>query len=162
METKNTRQLKKLDLSKKTFMANGRLYRIDSELSIERFAEYQILEKEAGFGVNFKTIFNSLKQIHSLMNEVKFVEAAVKLDNLMRGVAETEKRKPTLLKICALFINREDEDITTINNTIIEEKINDWKEYDVNSFFQFALATIDGFIEIYKNAMVLISDLQKE
>lgn len=160
METKTS--LKKLDLNKKTFIANGRIYRIDSELSIKRFAEYQILEKEAGFGINFKTIFNSLKQIHKLMNEVKFVEASVKLDNLMRGVAKIDERKPTLLKMCALFINREDEDITEINNSLMEEKINDWKEYDVNSFFQFALATIDGFIEVYKNAMELISDIDNE
>lgn len=152
------KELKRLDLSKQSFEANGTTYYIESGLSIERFCEYQILEKEAGFGLSFKKIFDNLKDLHKLMNEVKFVEAAVKLDNLMRGVAKLEEREPTLLKMCALFINTEDEDRTTINNDMIVKKIEDWKqEYDVRDFFRLALNTVDGFLEIYANATRIIS-----
>jgi len=152
------KELKRLDLSKQSFVANGTTYYIESGLSIERFCEYQILEKEAAFSMSFKKIFENLKDVHRLMNEVKFVEAAVKLDNLMRGVAKLEEREPTLLKMCALFINTEDEDRTTINNDMIVKKIEDWKkEYDIRDFFQLALNTVDGFLEIYANATRIIS-----
>lgn len=156
------KELKRLDLSKQSFVANGTTYYIESGLSIERYCEYQILEKEAAFSMSFKKIFENLKEVHRLMNEVKFVEAAVKLDNLMRGVAKLEEREPTLLKMCALFINTEDEDRTTINNDMIVKKIEDWKkEYDIRDFFQLALNTVDGFLEIYANATRIISGNSK-
>lgn len=151
-------ELKRLDLNQPSFEANGVTYYIESALSIERFCEYQILEKEAGFGLSFKKIFENLKELHALMNGVKFVEAAVKLDNLMRGVAKLEEREPTLLKICALFINEKEEDRTIINNDMIVGKIANWKkEYDIRDFFTLALNTVDGFLEIYANATHIIS-----
>lgn len=157
------KELKRLDMSKTSFIANGNTYYIESGLSIERFCEYQILEKEAGFGLSFKKIFENLKELHGLMNQVKFVEAAVKLDNLMRGVAKLEEREPTLLKICALFINTKDEDRTTINDDMIARKIEDWKtEYDVRDFFTLALNMVDGFIEIYSSVTRIISESGKE
>lgn len=157
------KELKRLDLSKQSFVANGVTYYIEQALSIERFCEYQILEKEAGFGMTFKKIFENLKELHGLMNNIKFVEASVKLDNLMRGVAKLEEREPTLLKICALFINSAEEDRTSINGDMITKKINDWKEeYDVRDFFTLALNTVDGFIEIYANATQIISKAEKK
>jgi len=156
------KELKRLDLSKQTFEANGTKYFIESSLSIERFCEYQILEKEAGFSMSFRKMFDNLKELHKLMNNVKFVEAAVKLDDMMRGVAKLQEREPTLLKICALFINTEDEDRTVINNDMIVKKIEDWKkEYDVRDFFTLALNTVDGFLEIYANATRIISGISE-
>lgn len=152
------KELKKLDLTKASFEANGVTYYIESALSIERFCEYQILEKEAGFGMSFKKVFQHLKELHEMMNNVRFVDAAVKLDNMMRGVAKLEEREPTLLKICALFINTADEDRSTINNDMTMKKIEDWKkEYDINGFFQLALNTVDGFLEIYASVTRITS-----
>ena len=156
-------ELKRLDITKPTFIANGTKYNIESGLSIERFCEYQILEKEAGFGITFKKVFENLQELHGLMNEVRFVEAAVLLHNLMSGVAKLEEKEPTLLKICALFINADGEDRTTINNDMVVKKIEDWKaEYDVRDFFTLALNTVDGFLEIYANATRSISGAAKQ
>ena len=153
------KELKRLDLKKGSFEANGVLYKIETGLSIERFCEYQILEKEAGFGVTFKKVFENLAELHKLMNDIKFVEAAVLLDNIMRGVAKLEEREPTLLKICSLFINSEEEDRTTITDDLISKKIDDWKtEYDVRDFFTLALNTVDGFLEIYASVSRVISN----
>lgn len=153
------KELKRLDLTKPRFKANGVHYNIEGGLSIERFCMYQILEKEAGFGVSFKSVFTNLQKLHSLMNNVKFVEAAILLDNMMRGVAKLEEKQPTLLKMCALFINADDEDRSTISEDMIAKKINDWKaEYDVRDFFQVALNTMDGFLEIYNNVSQIISE----
>lgn len=154
-------ELKQLDVTQPSFVANGVTYHIESALSIERFCEYQILEKEAGFGITFKRIFENLQELHALMNSIRFVEAAVLLDNLMSGVAKTEEREPTLLKICALFMNEKDEDRTIINNDMIVKKIADWKaEYDIRGFFTLALNMVDGFLETYAKATHIISGKQ--
>lgn len=153
------KELKRIDLNAGSFVANGTTYYIESALSIERFAEYQILEKEAGFSLNFKNIFQELKKVYDLLNGVKFVEASVSLHNLMTGVAKLEEREPTLLKICALFMNTKDEDRATINNDMIVKKIEDWKqEYEIRDFFSFALSTVNGFTEIYAIASQLTSE----
>lgn len=153
-----TRELKRIDLTKPSFIANGVKYNIESALSIERFCEYQLLEKEAGFSVSFKSLFDNLLELHNLMNSVKFVEAAVLLDNMMRGVAKLEEREPVLLRLCALFINTDDEDRATIDNDLVVKKIEDWKqEYDVRDFFTLALNTVDGFLEIYEKVTRTIS-----
>lgn len=156
------KKLKRLDLTTPRFKANGVYYNIEGGLSIERFCMYQILEKEAAFGTSFKDLFQNLKKVHELLNGVKFVEASVLLHNMMNGVAKLEEKQPTLLKMCALFINTDDEDRSTINEDMIAKKINDWKaEYDVRDFFQVALNTMDGFIEIYEAVTRTISEATK-
>lgn len=152
-------ELKRIDLNASSFECNGKTYYIHSGLSIERFCEYQILEKEAGMSTNFKSLFNHVKAAYEDLNQMKVADASVKLHNIMSGVARLEEREPTLLKICALFMNVEGEDITIINNDIVMRKIEDWKkEYDVRDFFSFALATVNGFTEIYETASKITSE----
>lgn len=145
-------QLKRIDFNKGSFVANGKTYYIESGLSISRFCEYQILEKEAAFATTFSSMFKELRAIYDLMNGVNFVAAAVKLDNLMSGITKLQEKEPTLLKIAALFINTEDEDRATITEDQITRKIQDWQEYNVTDFFSFALSTIKGFTELYSSA----------
>lgn len=157
-------ELKRLDTTQPSFMANGTEYFIESGLSISRFCEYQILEKEAGFSLSFKNIFDNLRTLHDLMNKTKFVEAAVKLDNLMRGVAKMEEKEPTTLKICALFMNTKDEDRAVITNDMIVKKIDDWKKegLDIRDFFTVALNTVGGFLEVYAKVTHIISNATGE
>lgn len=146
-------QLKRIDFTKSSFIANGTEYFIESGLSIKRFCEYQILEKEAAFSTSFEGMFNELRNIYDLLNGVKFVEASVKLDNLMSGIVKLQEKEPTLLKMAALFINTKDEDRASITQDQISRKIEDWsQEYDVRDFFQFALSTIKNFTAVYSSA----------
>lgn len=146
-------QLKRIDFTKTSFIANGKEYFIESGLSISRFCEYQILEKEAAFSTSFSGMFKDLRDIYDLMNSIKFVEASVKLDNLMSGVSKLQEKEPTLLKMAALFINTANEDRATITADQITRKIEDWShEYDVRDFFNFALSTIKGFTQVYSSA----------
>lgn len=153
-------KLKRLDLSKDSFEANGKTYFIESGLSISRYKDYQILEKEAGFSMDFKGMFGELRAIYDLLNGVKFVEASVKLDNLMTGVSRLQEKEPLLLKMCALFINTADEDRRTITADQISRKVDDWaQEYDVRDFFHLALNTINGFTDIYSGVSQHISEM---
>ena len=53
---------KKIDMSKPSFMANGKEYFITSHLSVARFCEFQILEKEVGFSMNFDKVFSEINE----------------------------------------------------------------------------------------------------
>ena len=64
-------KLKKLDPTSRSFMAGGEEYFIETKLSIARFHDYQIYEKEAGFGMTFKDMFQNLLSLREDMNKIK-------------------------------------------------------------------------------------------
>jgi hypothetical protein len=152
-------ELKRIDFETGVFTANGKTYRIEGALSIERYAELQILEKELAYGFTVKNIFDKLKELWNLLNKLKFAEASVLVRDLMAGATRVAERTPTTLKICALFINTEDEDRTTITQETINKKIEDWKAegIDIRDFFQVASSSISGFLEVYKSVTRIIS-----
>lgn len=156
-------ELKRIDFNAGTFEANGKTYTIEGALSIERYAELQILEKELAYGFTVKNIFDKIRQIWDNQNKLKFAENAVLLHDLMRGVTKLEERTPTILKICALFINTPEEDRTTLTAQMIEGKINDWKAagIDMRDFFQVASSSVNGFLEVYQTVTRIISGLEK-
>jgi hypothetical protein len=146
------KEVKRMVVSEGKFEANGKTYIIENAFSIERYAEYQLIEKEVGFGITFKEIFDNLMKLKGMMNSSRFVDASVLLVDMMRGVQKLEYKEPLVLRMCALFINTPDEDRTTINEDMITRKIEDWKKegLDIRDFFTLALNTMDGFIEIYQ------------
>ena len=152
---------KTLDINKPSFLANGKEYFSTSNLSITRFCEFQILEKEVGFSMNFDKVFQEINEITELMNQTKFVECAVRLDNLRRGVAKLKDKEPSVLKLCTLFMNTIDEDPSAWSNDLMTVKIEDWKTegIDIQSFFSFALNTLNGFTDIYKQMSGRVSEI---
>lgn len=154
-------ELKVLDKNARSFEANGKTYYIETQLSIARFHEYQIYEKEAGFGLSFKAMVETLKESYQDLNQMKAADASVKLHNLLAGITKTAEKRHVLLKICCLFMNTKDEDRSIINDDIIAEKIEDWSEYDVNGFFMQALNTVDGFFQIYNEMHQIISGAKR-
>lgn len=153
------KELKRINFETGKFTANGKTYTIEGALSIERYAELQILEKELAYGFTVKDIFNKLKQLWDFLNKLKFAEAAVLVRDLMAGATRVAERTPTTLKICALFINTDDEDRGTITQEMINKKIEDWKAegIDMRDFFQVASSSINGFLEVYQNVTRIIS-----
>lgn len=158
-----SKQPKRIDLNKGSFTANGTEYFVQSNLTVSRFCEFQILEKELAFSMSFESVFREINEACEMMNEVRFVDVAVKLDNLRRGVAKLEEKEPTALKICTLFINTKDEDVAEWNNDIMTRKIEDWKAEGIaiQDFFQFALNSVGGFINTYTKMSEVISGVKK-
>lgn len=153
---------KKLDLTQPSFEANGKKYLIESTLSIERYAMYQDIEIESGFGMSFKDLFNNQKKAYELLNQGKMADAAVLLYNNMQGFAKLEQKEPFILKYCALFINEEHEDRTIISEDMITNKIQDWRKegYEIQPFFTLAMSSIVGYTEALKNNT--LNTLQKK
>src|SRR4051812_14569636 len=156
-------ELKRIDFNSGKFTANGIDYQIEGNLSIERYAEFQVLEKELAYGTTFKAMYDKLVHLKDLMNKLRFVDAAVVLTDLLRGVTKLEEREPTVLKICALFINRTDEDRTTFTPDMITAKIADWKAegMDMRDFFQVASSSVAGFLDVYRTVTRIISGQEK-
>lgn len=157
------KELKKLNPEARSFDANGKTYYIESSLSIARFHQYQIYEKEAGFSLTFKTLVDELKAVYELLNTMKVADASVRINNVLVGTARLQEKESVLLKICALFMNLEDEDRGEINDDMISAKIEDWKnEYEVEGFFSRALNTVNGFFKHYAEMHQIISAIGKQ
>lgn len=154
-------QLKRINLEKGTFEAGGKTYTIEKGLSLERYVEHTVLEKELAFGTTLKGIFDKLMGLREHLNGAKFVDSAVVLDDILRGIARVEEREPTIYRICALFMNTPDEDRATINEDMITEKITAWKAegLDVRDFFTVALNSVSGYFGIYETITQTITNL---
>ena len=154
-------ELKKLDPNERSFVANGNKYYISSELSVARFHEFQILEIEAKINLNIKDIGVKLAEIWKMKNDRRNADADVALFKLIEGVQDVGHREHVLLRICALFINRENEDLGKVSEDLISQKIEDWAEFEVSGFFTLALNSTNGFFKDY-NAMLQVISGQKE
>lgn len=157
------RQPKRIDMDKGSFVANGVEYFVQTQLTINRFCEFQILEKELAFSMTFEKVFQEINEACELFDESRtfgdLANAKIKLDNLRRGIAKLEEKEPTALKICTLFINTAEEDVSVWNNDTMTKKINDWKAEGIaiQDFFSFALNSVNGFINIYNQMSDRIS-----
>ena len=72
------------------------------------------------------------------------------LYNLLHGVAAIENKDAAALRLCALFINESDEDVTVFDEAKMKDKIECWsKELDVSPFFHLAASLVDGWMPAY-------------
>lgn len=158
-------QAKRLNFDEKTFMANGHKYYFSSTMSIDRFVEFERLQAHVGFGKDFKHIYDKLKEAYDHMNKNRLADGAVIVHNLINGIAENlDKREHPILQLCALFINREDEDKKVFDPDLTAQKIDDWKTegYAINDFFQLAFNFVEGFMDAYNEITQDISELTEK
>lgn len=152
-------ELKRIDFDGKMIEGtSGRKYYIESELSIDRFTEFEKLQSHVGFGVDFDGIVNKLNDAYDKLNKSKPMDAGIIIHNLLNGIImRMENRNHPVLEMCALFINEENEDRVKYSLDAINKKIDDWKEYDINDFFQLAFNLVKNFIPIYEEISLSIS-----
>lgn len=145
--------LKRIDFSNLPFTANGKEYNVAQELTISRFKVLEELEVEFYYGFTVREMFEKLKTAFLDLNKNKPADAAVKLHNVMTGVADKlEKREPVMLRICTLFINTKDENTKEWNEELAAEKIKDWtaEGYAIDDFFSLAANLVPGFMKDYE------------
>jgi len=153
-------ELKRLPFDKGTFDAGGVTYTIKNTLTLARFVEFEKLQNHYGFGLSFSDMYKRLGEIETLFNAGKSVEAFANFYNLKEGIAyRLEDRTHPVLLLCSLFIVTEDEDLTTWNEHDQKIKIDNWNKegYDVNDFFQLASNLVAGFIPIFDEISLNIS-----
>ena len=115
---------KTLDINKPSFMANGKEYFITSNLSITRFCEFQILEKEVGFSMNFDKVFQEINENSTVFDALKLASSYYTYvyyciqDNIKEI---TEEEIEQLIKELREFVNWPDYTILD-NITLLNEK----------------------------------------
>jgi hypothetical protein len=152
--------LRKLDPETRSFDANGKRYTAVTSLTVERYEAYELYQAEIGIGRTFEEIQGGINRAFELCNEVAtgkkvFAEMAVLLHDLSIGCTLVGTTQPhAVLKLCALFLVRDGEDMRTIDDQTVQGKIDDWKAegIDMGYFFGFALRSIPGFLAAYRAA----------
>ena len=147
-----TGKLRIIDFSKKHFECEGRKFTLSDSLSFVRYRELQKLNLELGFSSTFEDIHKHILEAWNFLNALKLAEAAVILHNIMYGVVSLDDKYDPALRICALFINEEGEDVAIYDEGKMSEKIDCWgKSCDALPFFQLAVTLTPGWIAAYRS-----------
>ena len=147
--------MKRIDFSK-PIPANGKTYKVASELSINRFRILEELEIEFYYGFTMQDMFTKLKETFELMDKGKIAQSSVKVHNLLSGVADRlDKREPVMLRICSLFLITDGEDVNEWSEELAKGKIDDWSKegYAINDFFSLAANLVPGFMKDYEEIL---------
>jgi hypothetical protein len=144
--------LRKIDFKEKQFECGGRTFYIQDSLSFNRYRELQRLSIEFGFSTSFIELFKEVKKAYDYVQTNKnWGDLAVTLYNIIAGVAKLEDKDAPALRLCALFINEADEDVTIYDELKIKDKISCWgKELEINPFFNMAINLAKGWMPAYK------------
>jgi hypothetical protein len=154
------KNLKTIDVTKKTFQANGHNYTILEGVPLSRNIMYEKLVARLTYGVDFHTLFQNIKQCYELQNSGKrYADVCVMLHNIMSGIKDVamEERGDPAMQICTLIIVRDDEDLGAYDPALAKEKISDWAKegYEQDGFFQCALISVRGFRKTFQEFMNL-------
>lgn len=142
----------------KVFEAGGKKYYVESDVSVGRYKNYQRMEVELGFNINFSKLVERLSNAYSALNENRNADAAVALAQVLDGARLfNEDRQQVALYVSTLFINTADEDRTTWSKPLADQKIQDWKNIEVNFFLSWALAQVREFPKRYAEIADLLT-----
>lgn len=153
----------------KEFKANGHDYIVCDTISAERYKEYEKLTPELTHGLSWQGVYSNLIKAFNLLNKPnpEPLNAGIIIHNVLNGIKniDDDNRIHPALMMCALVINRKDEDQRIYNKTLMLEKISDWQAegLDMMSFFGFALNTIEGFKDVLiKSTQERLMELSQE
>jgi hypothetical protein len=149
------KELRKLDFkTDKTFDCGGKKFTVNDSLSFARYRESQKIMLEFGFSASFVDIYNNLKSCTEAFDKGKYFDMATIIYKVMEGVKNTIDKDEPSFRLCALFINEEEEDPTIYNELIMKKKIECWsKELDVSPFFYLAASLVEGWMNAYESTI---------
>jgi len=147
--------LEKIDiLNEGEFVANGKKYFLEPEISIERYKMMNKLELEIGYSTTFKKHYKGLNDLYALLNNMKLVDASIKLRDVMESMnrMDDQNNHHPILKYCTLILNTKDEDRRAVDEKVMAEKIEDWEKsgIPISCFFVVVLHSVNGLLESYK------------
>lgn len=145
-------QAKDIDISVKEFIANGKRYFIEDNISLDRLIKMELIEVELGYGRSLSEIMATQVAAMNDINKQQQGEAYIKLYNNVRSMEQMQQRMPYVLRFCALIINEENEDRKVITEEMINNKISDWRKEGLKPepFFTITAKSSPGFLELYK------------
>lgn len=148
-------ELKQIPNNGTPFVANGKEYFVEENLSIDRWIYMNELTIQLGFGVEYEEMQQNWFSVIDLADKQKFAQIVIMAHNQVNGISKIYSREPMILKFCALFMNTADEDRGTISEDVITRKIEDWKKegLGIDGFLEFSLLKVKGLAESFRNAI---------
>lgn len=129
---------------------NGKTYHRADSVCAARWPYLQRYQAAWIHGTQAHDIHKVLGELHGLLQKSAFVDCAVMVHNLRNSVAEMTqpKRLPAAACLTMLFWNKEGEDVGTMSDALMEEKLNDALNsgIDMDFFFAQALSCTPGFV----------------
>jgi len=155
--------MRTIDFKEKKFECGGRTFYVQDSLSFNRFRELQRISIEFGFSTTFVELFKEIQKAYDFVQTNKnWGDLAVTLYNLLHGVSSIDNKDAAALRLCALFINEENEDVTVFDEAKMKGKIECWsKELDVSPFFHLAASLVQGWMPAYNITIRNTSDVEK-
>jgi hypothetical protein len=142
-------ELIRIDFNAGVLKTPEHTYTMVESLPVDKYVEFLMLQNEVAYGYTFKDINMKHKEIYDALNKTDFVQASAILHNLMNAILTgIDKRNMPILRLCALFLIREDEDATKYNEQINKEKLQDWHAsgIDFKDFFHLAAVLVPGLL----------------
>ena len=171
-EATPTRSPIQIDFEKGYFFGkSGRKYVFLDSLPIDYFIQYQMLIPEVTYGVEFVTLAKTLKGAYEALTSGNEILKAHRIasDLLFNQMAAIKSftdtsRHQAILRMAALWIVTEDEDLTQYDQRVADQKIEDWKATGLamTDFFLLCGQKIDYFKEIYLEFHQRSEDLEKK
>ena len=128
-------------------------YKIADSKPVEKYIEFERLQCEVAYGYSFEEINRVIIAAIGHLNKADFVQAAVLMDNLRNSIKNgIEKRESPIVRLCMLFLIREDENEKEYSETFHKEKYNDVTSsgVDYQDFFSLAINTLPGLLQAYR------------
>ena len=144
--------LRKIDFAhEKYFECGGRKFYVNESLSFARYRELQKISIEFGFSATFEEIFKNLGTAVEHYNKHDYFNMSIILYKIQEGIKNLEDKDDPALRICALFINEENEDVAVYNEALMKSKIDCWaEELSIDSFFYLAASLVPVWTNIYE------------
>ncbi len=153
-------------IEKGSFIANDVEYFLEPQVSVERFRKMTEFEIEVSYATTFKRMYAGLNELRQVLNEARFVDAAVKLRDIQEGMqrATDPRNHHPIMKYCALVLNTHEEDRRAYDEKIMDEKIKNWEEegIPIQCFFDVVLSLVSGLPGSLRDAILNTSANQKE
>lgn len=158
-------ELKHIDFESGLIPCNGRVLKINTSVSVDKFVPLEVLQRTFAFGKDIAAIEKDISLAWDFLNKMKFAEAAVVMNNLRECIVKHQEEKvPSALELCFLYLTYEDEDERYYNPGLDKQKLADIRKegYDVNDFFTLACNLCTGYIAAFEKISLTISqELQK-
>lgn len=137
---------------------SGRKYR-PATLTAGRVPAWEKAWLKAQYGMNPQEVFRTMLNVAEALKRNNIYDASVRVHHLLEGVARIADGKPHwMLELFCCFFNYEGEDITKLDEAMIQEKYEDLKHYDSSDLFLLAGMLMPSFLKDYSENKKTISE----
>ena len=139
---------------------SGKVYK-PKELSAGRMVAWEQAWLKAQFNMTPTEQFKSLISVRESLKKTDCYTASVIIDKTLEGSARiTDGKTHYMLELFACFFVTDDEDISTLNESMVKEKVADLCDYSADDLFILAGGLMPAFINAYNENKENISENQ--